>query len=160
MEEGTQTGTNRLFVVIALVLTGSLLLGLLGIGGLVVMRYIRGPVEVAMPVPEEAPTNVPVGAATPTATALPSATPTPVQTPAPAPTATLVVAQGTGTVPVEGTAGGTGQDGPGMSSPSPESSEMPETGLGPSETLVAAFALVAFLAGARLIRHRGAGGDA
>jgi hypothetical protein len=133
---------------VALLLTGTLLLGLLGIGGLVFYRFFAGPVEVAMPLPLDTPTSVPMELATPTPAALPMATP-----PSFVPTATLVIPLVTVTQSVEGSESASGQDGPGMSSPVSESSEMPQSGLGPLETLGIGFALVGLLGGARMARR-------
>ncbi len=149
MEKGTDTRSSRLFMVIALVLTASLFLGLLGVGGLILLRLVSAPTDVAMPPPEATtpttPTEVPT---VPAPSPLPSATPTL------APTATLVVvAQTTPSPTVEGAERGNGQDGPGMSSPSPESPEMPQTGLGLLDTLGIGLALVVILAATRLGRH-------
>lgn len=149
MKQGTDTRSSRLFMVIALVLTASLFLGLLGIGGLVLFRILSGPTEVAMPAPEaSAPTMEPEVPTSPTPLPLPSATPTP------APTATLVVASTTPSPTVEGSENAGGQDGPGMSSPSPESSEMPQTGLGLLETLGFGLALIIILGATRVARYR------
>jgi hypothetical protein len=131
----------------ALLLTGTLLLGLLGIGGLVLVRFLAGPVEVAMPLPIDTPTSAPITLATPTSTALPTAPP------ASMPTATLVVAPATGTPLVAGPESGPPQDGPGMSSPVSESSEMPQSGLGPLETLGIGLVLISCLGGARMVRR-------
>ena len=147
MENGTQARTNRLFMAVALLLSATLLLGLLGIGGLVFFRFFAGPVEIAMPLPIDVPTSVPVRPATPTATALPAAAPIS------EPTATLVIPPGTATPAAEGPGSGPGQDGPGMSSPPSESSEMPQSGLGPLETLWVGLALIGLLGGARLARR-------
>ena len=132
----------------ALLLTGTLLLGLLGVGGLVLVRFLAGPVEVAMPLPIDTPTSEPIALATPTSAASPTAPP------APAPTATLVVSPAT-VVPLVtgGPESGTTQDGPGMSSPVSESSEMPESGLGPLETLGIGLVLISCLGGARMVRR-------
>jgi hypothetical protein len=149
MEKGTDTRSSRLFMVIALVLTASLFLGLLGVGGLVLLRLVSGPTDVAMPPPE--PSALPTVTEAPTV-APPS--PVPTATLTPAPTATLVVAaQTTASPTVETAQGGNGQDGPGMSSPSPESPEMPQTGLGLLDTLGIGLALVVILAATRLGRH-------
>ncbi len=149
MEKGTDTRSSRLFMVIALVLTASLFLGLLGVGGLVLLRLVSGPTDVAMP-PSE-PTALPTVTEAPTV-APPS--PVPTATLTAAPTATLVVAAQTTPSPtVETPEGGNGQDGPGMSSPSPESPEMPQTGLGLLDTLGIGLALIVILAATRLGRH-------
>ena len=150
MESGTQTGSSKLFMVIALVLTASLFLGLLGIGGIVLFRFLVGPVEVAMPAPTGVPTEVPQGLMTPTLTPLPSATPT---TGVLEPTATLVVPAVTGTPSVDGQENGDGQNGPGMSSPGSDSSEMPETGFGLLGTLGMGMVLVFLLGASRIARR-------
>jgi len=150
MESGKQTRSSKLFMVIALVLTASLFLGLLGIGGIVLFRFLVGPVEVAMPPGTDVPSQVPEGPMTPTPSPLPSATPT---TGGPGPTATLVVPGVTETLSVDGQENGSGQNGPGMSSPGSGSSEMPQTGFGPLETLGIGAVLV-FLLGASHIARR------
>jgi hypothetical protein len=149
MEGGTETTSNKLFMVIAIVLTGSLFLGLLGIGGLVVYRLVLGgPTEVAMPPDIPTPTREPVVAATATPSPLPTATPMP----EPVPTATLVVAQVTAETPAEGS-NNTGHDGAGLSSPGPDESEMPQTGFGLLETVTVGLMLVCLLGGTRAARH-------
>lgn len=135
-------------MVIAIVLTGSLFLGLLGIGGLVVYRLVLGgPTEVAMPPDVPTPTKEPVVPATPTPSPLPTATPMP------APTATLVLAPVTAETPAEGSNNNTGGDGVGLSSPGPDESEMPETGFGILETVALGLMLVCLLGGTRAARH-------
>jgi hypothetical protein len=149
MEAGMETRDNRLFMVIALVLTGSLFLGLVGIGGLVVYRLFAAPTEVAMPpeVPVATPTKAPVVPAPPMPSPLPSATPTP------APTATLVVPPSEGQPTASGTNSAGGQDSPGLSSPGADTSQMPQTGLGLAETIGLGLALVSILGGTRIARH-------
>jgi hypothetical protein len=150
MEGGTETTGNRLFMVIAIVLTGSLFLGLLGIGGLVVYRLVLGgPTQVAMPPEVPTATKEPVVAATLTPSPLPTATPMP----APVPTATLVVAPMTAENPAEGSNNDTGHDGVGLSSPGPDESEMPETGFGLLETVTVGLMLACLLGGTRAARH-------
>jgi hypothetical protein len=137
-----------LFMVVALVLSGSLLLGLLGIGGLVVYRLVLQPTEVAT-VPEEVnsptPTRQLVASSTPTSSPLPSATATTLA----APTATLVVAAVSTGTPAEASS----NDGTGLSSPSPDTSEMPETGFGALGTASVGLMLVCLFGGARAARH-------
>lgn len=154
MEHGTQTGTSRLFVAIALLLSMTLVLGVLGIAGLVFVRFFAGPSEVAMPPPVVEPTGVPIRPDTPTPAPLHSATPTPVVT------ATLVIPAATAAPLVEGPESGPDQDGPGMASPSLESSDMPETGLGPLGIVGTALALTCLLGGARIARRMWAHGRA
>ena len=149
MEAGMETRDNRLFMLIALVLTASLFLGLVGIGGLVVYRLISGPTEVAMPPELPVPTKGPAIPATSTPLPLPSATPIP------APTATLVIAPtsiGDATATPE-SGDTTAHDTPGLNSPNPDSSEMPQTGLGLMETIGLGLALVSLLGGTRIARH-------
>ncbi len=147
MEDGTGTRSSKLFMVVALVLSGSLLLGLLGIGGLVLYRLVLQPTEVAT-APEQVatPTRQPVASSTPTNSPLPSATPSPPTVPAP--TATLVVAAASTETPAEPS-----NDGPGLSSPSPEPSEMPETGFGALGTASLGLMLACLFGGARAVRH-------
>ena len=147
METGTETRDNRLFIVIALVLTASLLLGLVSIGGLVAYRLFFTPTEVAMPPEGAVPTEEPVVPATPTPVPLPTATATA------APTPTLVIAPGTGGSATPTPASGDGQGSPGMSTPNSESSEMPETGFGLVETLGIGVALASLAGGARVARR-------
>lgn len=154
MEHQTSTGASKLFMVAALLLTGTLLLGLLGIGGLVLVRFLTGPVEVAMPPPIDTPTSVPMTVATPTYAALPTATPVIM------PTATLVVSPAAATPPVAGPESGPAQDGPGMSSPVSESSEMPQSGLRPLEILSIGLVLIGCLGGARMVRRMRTDGQA
>jgi hypothetical protein len=147
MEDGTGTRSSKLFMAVALVLSGSLLLGLLGIGGLVIYRLVLQPTQVAT-APEEVatPTRQLVASSTPTSSPLPSATPS---TPTvEAPTATLVVAAA-GTA----TPSAPSSDGPGLSSPSPEPSEMPETGFGALGTASIGLMLAGLFGGARAVRH-------
>lgn len=147
METGTETRDNRLFMVIALVLTASLLLGLVGIGGLVAYRLFFTPTEVAMPPQGATPTVGLVVTATPTRVVLPTAMPTA------APTPTLVVAAGTGVSAAPTPASGGGQGSPGMNTPNSESTEMPDTGFGLVETLGIGVALASLAAGARAARR-------
>jgi hypothetical protein len=146
MEGGTGTRSSKLFMVVALVLSGSLLLGLLSIGGLVVYRLVLQPTKVAT-APEDTatPTQKPVLASTPTGSPLPSVTPT---TTGPAPTATLVVAAASTGTPTEPANGGTEP-----SSTTPDSTEMPETGFGTLGTALIGLMLVCLYSGARAARH-------
>jgi hypothetical protein len=147
METGTETRDNRLFMVIALVLTASLLLGLVSIGGLVAYRLFFTPTKVAMPTEAVVPTQEPVVATTPTLVVLPTATPTT------APTPTLVIAPGVGGSASPTATSSDGQGSPGMSTPNSESSEMPETGFGLVETLGIGAALASLAGGARVARR-------
>jgi len=122
-------------------------LGLVGIGGLVAYRLFFTPTKVAMPPQGMVPTEEPVVPATRTPVPLPTATPTA------APTPTLVIAPGTGGSATPTPGNGNGQGSPGMSSPSSDSSEMPETGFGLVETLGIGVALASLAGGARLARR-------
>jgi hypothetical protein len=102
-----------------------------------------------MPLETPLPTKEPVTPATATPSPLPSAT----ATAAPEPTATLVVAPSTAGSPAEGSNNTTGHDGAGLSSPGPDSSEMPQTGLGLAETVGIGLMLVCLLGGTRVARH-------
>ena len=147
METGTETRDNRLFMVIALVLTASLLLGLVGIGGLVAYRLFFTPTEVAMPSQSATPTQAPVVTPTSTSVVLPSATATT------APTPTLVIAPGVGGAATSTPASGDGQGSPGMSTPNSDSPEMPETGFGLAGTAGIGVALASLAVGARAARR-------
>jgi hypothetical protein len=147
MEGGTGTRSSKLFMAVALVLSGSLLLGLLAIGGLVLYRLVLQPTEVAT-APEEVATATRqlVASSTPASSPLPTTTPS--APTASAPTATLVVAAASTVTPTEPSNGGTG-----LSSPSPEPSEMPETGFGALGTASLGLMLACLFGGARAVRH-------
>ncbi len=138
---------NRLFVVITLVLTGTLLVGLVAIGGLVAYRLLLGPTEVAMPPEAATPTQRPPEATTPTPSPLPSATPVA------AATATLVVAPGSSATETPGSGPAVGNATPGVTSPDSDSSGMPQTGLGLMESVGLGLALATLLGGARIARQ-------
>jgi hypothetical protein len=150
MEYDTQTRMNRVFIAVALVLSVTLVSGLLGIAGLVLYKFLAVPVEVAMPPEVGTPTSVPVTPATFTPITLPGATATAVSV---LPTPTLVIAAASPTPAGEGAGSAPAQGGPGMTSPGPESSAMPESGLGPLQTLAAGLTLICLLGGARMIRR-------
>ncbi len=137
---------------IALLLTVTLFLGLVGIGALVFYRFFAGPVEVAMPTPVGIPTDVPVDLATSTPVLVPSATPTPLAT------ATLVVSSATETAIAEVVESDSEQDGSGTASTDQESAEMPETGLGSLEIVGAGLVLACLLGGAGVARRMRADG--
>ncbi len=152
MKEVTRKGMSRLFMGVGLLLTGTLFLGLLGIGGLVLYRFIASPPGEAVPLPVEVPSGAPLRLATPTTVPLPTSRPTSV------PTATLVVPHATSTASIEEMGSGPQEGGPGVSSPNPESADMPETGLGMPGTLGVGLVLACFLGGARIARRMRAGG--
>jgi len=151
METGTETRNSKLFLVIAVVLTGTLFMGLVGIGGLVVFRLASSPTEVAMPPEATQPAEVPPTGATFTPAPLPSATPTA------APTPTLVVTSGSSEPAEPDSSNSEGHDSPGLNSPNPEESEMPQTGLGLVETIGLGLALATLLGGTRVARRLRAG---
>jgi len=151
METGIEAKNSRLFLVIAVVLTGTLFMGLVGIGGLVIFRLASSPTDVAMPPEATAPSEVPPARATFTPSPLPSATPTT------GPTPTLVVAQGSAGPAESDPSAAEGHDTPGLNSPNPEQSEMPQTGLGLMETIGLGLALVTLLGGTRVARRLRAG---
>jgi hypothetical protein len=151
METGMETRNSKLFLVIAVMLTGTLFMGLVGIGGLVIFRLASSPTEVAMPPEATQPSEVPPTRATFTPSPLPSATPTA------APTPTLVVAQGSAGPAEPDPSNSEGHDSPGLNSPNPEQSEMPQTGLGLMETIGLGLALATLLGGTRVARRLRAG---
>jgi hypothetical protein len=150
MDTGVETRNSRLFMIIALVLTGTLLLGLVGVGGLVAYRLLLAPTEVAMPPQGAVPTAQPAATATLTPLPLPTATPMTVATP------TLVISPGAEGTSVPASESADGHDTPGLNSPGPESSGMPQTGLGLAETVGLGLALASLLGGTRMARRRGA----
>ncbi len=139
---------------VGLLLTATLVLGLLGIGGLMLHRLVAGPPTEAIPLPVEVPTGVPLRLATPTTV------PSPTTRPTSAPTATLVVPQATSTASVAGVGSSPQEGSPGVSSPNPQSYDMPETGFGTLGTLAVGLVLACFLSGARIARRRGTSGHA
>ena len=151
METGIEPRNSKLFLVIALLLTATLFMGLVGIGGLVIFRLASSPTEVAMPPEATAPSEVPPARATFTSSPLPSATPTA------APTPTLVVAPGSAGPAEPDSSNSEGHDTPGLNSPNPEQSEMPQTGLGLMETIGLGLALATLLGGTRVARRLRAG---
>lgn len=151
METGIEAKNSKLFLVIAVVLTGTLFMGLVGIGGLVIFRLASSPTDVAMPPEATPPSEVPPALATFTPSPLPSATPTT------GPTPTLVVAQGSAGPAEPDPSTDEGHDTPGLNSPNPEQSEMPRTGLGLMETIGLGLALVTLLGGTRVARRFRAG---
>lgn len=92
LEEEEEEGghQNRLFVILAVALIGLLVLGLVGIGGVFIVRQnMREQAAAAWPTP-----TLLVRLPNPSATFTPTSLPT--NTPAPTPTNTPVVAQGSG----------------------------------------------------------------
>lgn len=153
-------GQSRLFVILAIALVGLLILGLLGIGGVFVIRQnLQGQASLSEPTP-----TLVIRLPNPTATPVPvSAQPT--NTPAPTPTNTPVVEPGEGGS--EAAVGrvddtGDGSQGPLLPVPSPRASEdqanlpeqVPETGLGALEAVAIAIAFGTVLFVARRMRMR------
>lgn len=164
-EEGTG---SRLFVILAIALIGLLVLGLLGIGGVFVIRQnIEEQTAASRPTP-----NIPVRLPEPTQTFTPS--PVPTNTPAPTPTNTPVVGaggeaassqDGAGTLDSGREAGRQQQGGEGSPTPKPSptrtpvpsgetagSAEVPNTGLGAIESVLIAAGLIFVFIVARRMR--------
>lgn len=161
MEEET-TGQSRLFVILAIALIGLLVLGLLGIGGVFVIRQnLQEQAAISQPtptllirLPEPTPTPVPVK-------------PQPTNTPAPTPTNTPVVEPGSvggeeaavGSIDNNGNNGG--QSGGLLPKPPTKApgadpaglpNQVPETGLGALEAVLIAIGLVGVVFIARRMR--------
>lgn len=160
-EEEESTGQNKLFVILSIALIGLLVLGLLGVGGVFIIRQNIQEQEAAS---RATPTLLAV-LPNPTATPLPP-TPKPTETVGPTPTNTPVVAAGSGgeeaaasssvgepqaestfsfqrvsaNTPVAGAAGAGTQQ------------VVPETGLGGIEAVMIALGLTAVLFIARRLR--------
>ncbi len=159
-------GQSRLFVILAIALVGLLILGLLGIGGVFVIRQnLQGQAALSEPT-----ATLIVRLPNPTATSVPvkaEAT----NTPAPTPTNTPVVAPGEGgSEAAVGRVSDTGDGGQAAQGgllpvPSPRApaesgnqanlpNEVPETGLGALEAIAIALAFGAVLFIARRMRLR------
>ncbi len=159
MEEEQGTGQNRLFVILAIALIGLLVLGLLGVGGVFIIRQNVYEQEVAS---KATPTIL---AVLPNATA--SFTPLPplsTNTPAPTPTNTPVLSPGSGQE-----AASSSQESEAQSNPTPtpkpsptrtpvpgaeaaSSATVPETGIGGLEAVLIAIGLTVVLFVARRLR--------
>ncbi len=154
MEEETTGGQNRLFVILAVSLIGLLVLGLVGIGGVFVIRQnleqqaaaARATPTVMIVLPRATPTAAGAAALT-----TPTAMPTPTNTP--------VIAKGSG--------GETAAAGSQQKTPTPKptrtptpvpaaepagATTVPETGLGGLEAVLIALGLTAVLFVARRLR--------
>ncbi|RME79844.1 MAG: hypothetical protein D6784_00065 [Chloroflexi bacterium] len=154
MEEETTGGQNRLFVILAVSLIGLLVLGLVGIGGVFVIRQnleqqaaaARATPTVMIVLPRATPTAAGAAALT-----TPTAMPTPTNTP--------VIAKGSG--------GETAAAGSQQKTPTPKptrtptpvpaaepagAATVPETGLGGLEAVLIALGLTAVLFVARRLR--------
>ena len=157
MEE-EHTGHSRLFVILALALIGLLVLGLLGIGGVFVIRQnLQEQAALAQTTP-----TIVIKLPNPTATFTP-VKPAATNTPAPTPTSTPVFAPGG----EQASVGGNGKNDSGQGkpinilptkSPVTGASEaglpdpVPETGLGALEVVLISAGLVAVLFIARRLR--------
>lgn len=151
-----QEGGNRLFVILAVGLAGLIVLGLLSIGGVLVLRNIRGQQEIAQVTPQATPTlmavkavptNTPAPTSTPTTapnTPVPTATNTPVVLPTETPSEAQMAATATAAAPTDtpvpvGTPAGNNQ--------------LPDTGFGGLEMALIAFGLVGVLFVSRRMRQ-------
>jgi hypothetical protein len=169
-EEGS--GQSKLFVILAVALIGLLVLGLMGIGGVFVIRQnLREQAELAQPVP-----TVIIKLPNPTATFTPVAQKAPTNTPAPTPTNTPVLVAGGEAASVGGDSGSTADtpeqttadqgaetEGPilrpaatrapsGGNSGGSTPGEVPNTGLGGLDAALIALLLLAVLFIARRMR--------
>jgi hypothetical protein len=154
-EEGR--GPNRLFVVLAISLIGLLVLGLLGVGGVFVIRQnIQQQADAARPTPTLI-VRLPQPSPTSTRVVI-----SPTDTPAPTPTSTPVVDPQAGGEEVAIGNGGQGQNTP-FPQPSPTRTPVPsgeeagvtvvpETGLGGLEIVLLATGLIAVFFVARRLR--------
>jgi hypothetical protein len=156
--EEESTRQSRLFVILAIALIGLLVLGLLGIGGVFVIRQnlqeqaarSRPTPTLSISLPLPSPTFTPIKAVATT-------------TPAPTPTSTPVLAPGGGNATGEQAAVGNnngGQPAQGVTLPKPTPNRpetgtpgaVPQTGLGALEAVLIAVGLVAVLFIARRLR--------
>lgn len=163
MEE-EYSGQSRLFVILAIALIGLLVLGLLGIGGVFV---IRQNLQEQAALTQATPTIV-IKLPNPTATPIPTKVPSANNSAAPTPTNTPVVGAGS-SEGQEASVGNQGNDDPAQSGtinllPTPTSppvggaeeaglpNQVPETGLGALEMVFIAAGLVFVLVFARRLR--------
>ncbi|RMF03730.1 MAG: hypothetical protein D6768_05190 [Chloroflexi bacterium] len=162
MEEES-THQSRLFVILAIALIGLLVLGLLGIGGVFVIRQnIQEQAALTLPTP-----TLMIRLPNPTATVV-AVKPPATNTPAPTPTNTPVVG---GNHPAEGEVAAVGSVGTGKNQEGPKGlplpnqpgkngntataetpSEVPDTGLGGIEAVLIAIGLAVVLFVARRMR--------
>lgn len=142
LEEEEEEGghQNRLFVILAVALIGLLVLGLVGIGGVFIVRQNMREQAAAWPTP-----TLLVRLPNPSATFTPTLLPT--NTPAPTPTNTPVLAQGSG----RGQEAASKQEGDSNQTPPTEPTEAPPT---PTRTPVAGAAPV----GSTMVPETGIGG--
>ena len=160
MDEET-TGQSRLFVILAIALIGLLVLGLLGIGGVFVIRQnLREQAEVSTASTPTLAIKLPDPTATPLPATKVSSTAAPAE---PTPTNTPVVAAGAeaaaGSVE-DSAAGGAPPPGGVIPKPTPQApaastnlpDEVPDTGLGALEAILIAAGLISVLFIARRMR--------
>ncbi len=162
MEEESSGGENRLFVILAISLIGLLVLGLVGIGGVFIIRQNLAQQEVAS---RPTPTLVAI-LPNPTATFTPAA-PKPTDTPAPTPTNTPVLSPQEASSSGEEAASSRGsstQNTPTSQKPTPTrtpvpsaaqagaTTVVPETGIGGIEAVLIAIGLTAVVFIARRLR--------
>lgn len=159
MEEEQGAGQNKLFVILSIALIGLLVLGLLGVGGVFIIRQNLEKQEAAS---RATPTLLAV-LPNPTATSLPP-TPAPTTTMGPTPTNTPVLSPSD--IGGEEAASGRGAQDSGTSTRQPTPTRtpvagaavagtrevVPETGLGGAEAVLIALGLTAVLFIARRLR--------
>jgi len=151
-------GNNKIFVMIAILLVGMLVLGLLAIGGVVAFGTFNRGMQAARPT---ATSTLPAIAQAPTPTWTPTATPTPIpsNTPLPTETATPVVMETPGSggeVAAQGGEGGTATPtytptGVPGATPAAQGST-PDTGIGGLEAVLIGAGLIAVLFITRRLR--------
>jgi hypothetical protein len=158
MDEET-TGQSRLFVILAIALIGLLVLGLLGIGGVFVIRQnLQEQAALSITSTPTLAIKLPV----PTATSVPATKVSSATTAAPTPTNTPVVADAAeaavGSVDDSGEGGGLPPGGF-IPKPTPQGAtdsnlpaEVPDTGLGALEAILIAVGLIGVLLIARRMR--------
>ncbi len=161
-EEEEEGGQSRLFTILAIALVGLLVLGLLGIGGVFIIRQnVREQTEASQPTP-----TLMARLPNPSATFTPAA-PRVTQTPLPTPTNTPVVAPGSKLVQEAAsskqTEGGAGQQADPTKAPTPTrtpvagaapagSQVVPETGIGGLGAALLAAGLAGVFFAARRLR--------
>lgn len=147
---------SRLFVILAVGLAGLIVLGLLAIGGVLVLRNIRGQQDLAQAVPQatptlsiaaQVPTNTPAPTFTPTMppnTPTPTATNTPVVLPTDTPSTADMAATATAAAPT---------DTPVPVGTPVANDRLPDTGFGGMEMALVALGLVGLLFVSRRMRQ-------
>lgn len=153
MEEEAR-GANRLFVILAISLVGLLVLGLLGVGGVFVIRQnLQGQEQASRPTP-----TLIIRLPNPTATSVPiemratDALPTPTSTPVVDPSSGEEAAVGAGQANSSPTPNPFPTRTPLPGAETAGTSEVPETGLGVFEIVLLATGLIAVFFIARRLR--------